>query len=132
MGSRVHSKVDFKDGFSGTGITDSDYRIRIGKEGAAPYDLLLMSLASCLYATFLDILKKKKVEIVSTEIELSGEKREEIPTTLKLCQIKIRVCGVDASYRSSLEKSFELATKYCSVYKTISSVADIFWEIDFA
>ncbi|CCU84423.1 hypothetical protein PHOSAC3_121040 [Mesotoga infera] len=26
---------------------------------------------------------------------------------MKLCQIKVRVCEVDTSYRSSLEKSFE-------------------------
>ena len=45
MGSTVHAKVDLKDGFSGSEITDSGYKVRIGKEGSAPYDLLLMSLA---------------------------------------------------------------------------------------
>ena len=46
MGSKVHVKVEFTGGFTGTGITDSGYKVKIGSDGAVPYDLLLMSLVS--------------------------------------------------------------------------------------
>ena len=131
MGSKVHVKVEFAGGFSGTGITDSGYKVKIGPDGAVPYDLLLLSLVSCLHATFLDILNKKKIDFTSADIEVWGEKREQVPTTLKICELKIGIKGVDLSHRSSVEKSFELATKYCSVYKTVSSVAEIVWEVNF-
>jgi len=131
MRSKVHVKVKFTEGFTGTGITDFDYKVKIGSDGAAPYDLLLMSLVSCLHATFLDILNKKRIDFTAADIEVWGEKREQVPTTLKLCEIKVGIKGVDLSHRSSVEKSFELATKYCSVYKTVSSVAEIVWEVSF-
>jgi len=82
MGSEVHVKVEFTEGFTGTRITDFDYKVKIGSDGAAPYDLLLMSLVSCLHATFLDILNKKKIDFIAAEIEVWGEKREQVPTTL--------------------------------------------------
>ena len=131
MGDEVHVLIEFSEGFSGSGITDSGYQIRIGADGAVPYDLLLMGLGSCLYATFLEILGKKKISFTSTKIEVSGEKRREIPTTLESCFITVIIVGTDKSHWKSVEKSFELATKYCSIYKTISGVAEINWEVSF-
>lgn len=94
-----------------------------------PYDLLFGALASCLYATFLDVAKKKKINFESAHIVVTGEKRKEVPTTLTWVDTKVLVKG--AEKEPGLEKAFELATKYCSIYQTIAHVADMSWSIEF-
>lgn len=131
MGSKVHARVNFQNDFKGTGVNDAGYEIEIGPQGATPYDLLSMALASCLYATFIEIIKKKRIEFSQAEVEVSGEKREETPTFLKNCTVAVTVSGTNRDDRPAIEKSFELATKYCSIYQTLSKVAQMEWEIDF-
>lgn len=94
-----------------------------------PYDLLFGALASCLYATFLDVAEKKKIGFESAHIEVTGEKQTEVPTVLKWVDTKITIKG--AEKEKGLEKSFELATKYCSIYQTIGKVADMTWSVHF-
>ncbi len=94
-----------------------------------PYDLLFGALASCLYATFLDVAEKKKIGFESAHIEVTGEKRKEVPTVLTWVDTKITVKG--AEKEKGLEKAFELATKYCSIYQTIGQVAEMTWSIEF-
>ena len=103
----------------------------VGKEPGelAPYDMLFAALASCLYATFLDIVDKKKIDFVSAKLTVTGEKREEVPTTLKWVKVKYEIEGSDNE--KALMRSAELAAKYCSVYQTLSHVADMSWELEY-
>lgn len=94
-----------------------------------PYDLLFGALASCLYATFLDVAEKKKISFQSVHIEVTGEKQTEVPTVLKWVNTKITIKGGEK--QEGLRKSFELATKYCSIYQTIAKVAAMTWSIEF-
>jgi putative redox protein len=106
-------------------------KVPIGvEEGTvAPYDLLFGALASCLYATFLDVAEKKKIGFESARIEVTGEKRTEVPTVLTWVDTKIIIKG--AEKEAGLEKSYELATKYCSIYQTIAQVAKMSWSVEF-
>ena len=96
----------------------------------AAVDIGTTTLASCLYATFLGILEKKRIEIEGTEIVVEGEKRTEVPTTLKTVHLTVTIRGTDKE--DAVRKSFDLATKYCSVYQTISHVAEMSYELHFA
>jgi putative redox protein len=106
-------------------------KVPIGvEEGTVePYDLLFGALASCLYATFLDVAEKKKIGFESARIEVTGEKRTEVPTVLTWVDTKIIIKG--AEKEAGLEKSYELATKYCSIYQTIAQVAKMSWSVEF-
>lgn len=95
----------------------------------APYDMLFAALASCLYATFLDIVNKKKIDFESATVTITGEKRDEVPSTLKTVNVKYVIEGSDNE--KGLMRSAELAAKYCSVYQTISHVADMSWELEY-
>lgn len=95
----------------------------------APYDMLFGGLASCLYATFLEIAQKKRIHFDHADFEVTGEKREEVPTTLKWVNVKVTI--ENAEKEKGLIKSMELATQYCSIYQTISKVADMTWDIEF-
>lgn len=122
--------IFFSNEFSGELVVPNG-KVAIGiEEGTvAPYDLLFGALASCLYATFLDVAKKKKIEFESARIEVTGEKRTEVPTILTWVDTKLIIKG--AQKESGLEKSYEMATKYCSIYQTIAQVAKMTWSVDF-
>lgn len=123
--------VDFSNGFQGQLVTARDVRVPIGpgQGNASPYDLLLGALASCFYATFLDIVEKKRVSLDSARVEVSGQKREEVPTTLSWVSLKLTV--KQASNRQAMEQAAALASQYCSIYQTLSRVAEMKTEVFF-
>jgi len=131
MGTNQHAKVVFNPKFKGEGITDSGLRIPLGIEEsqARPYDLLLIGLGTCFYATFMALSMEKQLDFDSAEIDLSGVKREETPTTMKTCRLEMTVKG--AENKSELNEVFNLAAKNCSIFQTISRVAEMESEIVF-
>ncbi len=124
-------EITFASTFEGQLHLEDGSTISIGREAgmAQPYDLLFGALASCLYATFLSILEKKRITIGGCRIVVDGEKRTDPPTTLKTVHLSVTVTGSER--KEAVEKSFALATKYCSVYQTISQVAKMSWELNF-
>ena len=92
-----------------------------------PYDLLLGALSSCFYYTLYEILEKRKVEIPTMEIIVTGDKRTEVPTTLEWVNLEVIVTG-DVNEKQFL-RYVDLAGKYCSIHETISKVAKISHEV---
>ncbi len=130
MGDKHHAVLKINaEGW--TGITDSGTSIAVGagKGSIRPYELLLLALGGCLQATFEDVSGKMKVTWDSMEMDIRGEKRESVPTTLKDCTLSVQVRG--ASNEDKLKKAFGIAARYCSVYQTIGKVADMNWELTF-
>lgn len=102
-------------------------------EGAlAAYDMVLGGLGACLNHTFQTILDKKKVKVHAVNYAIHAEKREEVPTTLNYVKLDVKVTGADEKDHTKVEKSFKLATQYCSVYQTIAHVAKMEYAISFA
>lgn len=127
---RKEVSLVFSGGFKGELIApNGTCRIGIEQDTLAPYDMLFGALASCLYSTFLDVAKKKRIGFDRVEMVVTGEKRDEIPATLKWVNVKAVV--FDAEKELGLEQSFKLATEYCSIYETISKVAEMSYEIHF-
>ena len=94
-----------------------------------PYDLLLGALSSCFYYTLIEILEKRKIEIPTVEVIVTGDKRTEVPTTLDWVHMDITVTG-DVDEKQFL-RSVDLAAKYCSIHETISKVAKMSHEVKF-
>ena len=130
MGQKVSAQLEFKKDFKGKLIL-SEGEIGIGMESneARPYDLLQGALVSCLHSTLLDILTKKRIEIESVSYRVSGEKRDEIPTTLK--SVSIEALFSPSDKEDQIRKSVELACKYCSVYNTLAQVAEMTMTVRF-
>lgn len=124
--------LEFDYGFKGIMKTEN-HETNVGIEAStlSPYDMLLGALASCYYSTFLDVAKKKKIVFEKAEIYVEGEKRTQIPTTLKWATIHIVVTGASKKNESGLLKAAELAAKYCSIYETLTKVADLQWNLEF-
>lgn len=123
MGTKVAAVLDFKSQFKGQ-LKLREGAIDIGLEAneARPYDLLQGALAACLHSTFLDILEKKRLTIDFAHYEIEGEKRDEVPTTLKSVKVTVTL---PAGQEEALTKSMMLAKKYCSVFSTLSNVAEM-------
>ncbi|MBI9103475.1 MAG: OsmC family protein [Spirochaetales bacterium] len=126
MANRI--TVDFKEGFRGEGKNDRGSQLEIGEEEWHPYELLFTALASCMYATFLDIARKKKLEYSTVTITIEGEKRDEVPAFLKKADILYTVKGADTTdekTHTQFQKTLMLAEKYCSIYNTLTKVAEL-------
>ncbi len=89
------------------------------------YDLILAGLSACFYATFLGIAGKMHLHYHQVIIDIKGEHREEPPTTLKHILLEMEVKGADPSREKHYKRAAEIAGKYCSVYQTLSKVAEM-------
>lgn len=94
-----------------------------------PYDMVFGALGSCLYSTFLDIAVKKRIVYDGVRMKVSGEKRTEVPTTLKTVNVEVTV--VNPQKEKGLDQALKLATEYCSVYQTLSHVAEMTYSLVF-
>lgn len=105
--------------------------IKIGEQenGMMPYNLLLGALGSCFYSTFLDIVRKKRLTFDGATLEITGEKRTEVPTTLESVQMKMVI--KNPSNQAQFDRSVELGLKYCSIHETISKVAKIVTTVEY-
>jgi len=102
-----------------------------GKEGQFyPYDLLFGALSACFHATLSEIFFKRKVELPPIEIIVTGEKRKDVPTTLEWVNMEITVLGEVDEER--FLRYTDMAAKYCSIHETISKVAEMTHEVNFA
>ncbi len=131
MSETLNAKLNFNTEEGGTAESSTGFSVNVlQKENSLkPYDMLLMALGSCMYATFEEVFKKMRISCESTDIEIEGEKREEVPKFLKYCRVKFKVKGADN--QKKFERAFDLAAKYCSIFQTLSRVAEMSTEIEF-
>ncbi len=126
MANRI--KIDFKNGFNGTCRNESGSTLSIAPDQWHPYELLFTALGSCMYSTFLDIINKKKLEYEKIQIIIEGEKIDDTPAFLKTADIIFTISGADFSNEKTAAKfgkSLELSEKYCSIFNTLTKVADL-------
>lgn len=91
----------------------------------SPLEMLLVSVAGCTAADVISILLKKRQDVRSYDVEITGTRVEEHPRKFEAFHINHIVRG-----RSVLEKAvadaIELSdTKYCSVAATVRPTATI-------
>ncbi len=130
MGQHVEADVQFTDVFEGEMLLKvGTVKIGMKPDQAGPYKLLLGALTGCFHSTFLDVAVKKRLSFKSVKYHLEGEKRDEVPQTLKVLHMTITVEGADN--QPQILRCFELAAKYCSIYTTLSHVAQLNYEVKF-
>ncbi|MCF0114511.1 MAG: OsmC family protein [Erysipelotrichaceae bacterium] len=119
--------IKYENGFHGT-YDVNGFTIKIGREegSVAPYDMTYGAIASCLYATYLDLIEEKHLVIKGADIDISGIKREMIPTTLEELTIKITVYSDEEL--DILQHTFNQALATCSMVQTFKLVATIHTE----
>ncbi len=96
-------------------IIDGDSR-----EGPAPMEALLLSLAGCMGVDVVAILEKSRVPLESLEVEVEGERRPEPPERYTRIRILFRVEGPKEEHTPRVERAIHLSVeKYCSVFHSL-------------
>ena len=115
---RINNAVHFE----ATGAS-SDIKVHIdgspeiGGEGLGvrPMELVLMALGSCSSLDLVSILKKQRQEITDFSVEVSGERRVELPPVFTKIHMLIKLSG--NLNKAKVDKAAVLAIeKYCSVH----------------
>lgn len=127
-----HISLNFSNNFDGN-LKSERTTVPIGNADGhlLPYEMLTGALGSCLYATFLDIVEKMRLEFTGCQIDIEWTKRTEVPTTLERADIQVKLIGCTPDKHPKFERAFKLATEYCSIFVTLSHVATLNWTVTF-
>ena len=101
-------------------------------EGMAPYELFLGGYTSCLHATFIGIMNKRKLTFTTVNYEVTAHKREEAPTIINKLITNVIITGTDEKKQNQIIKSMKQAENYCSISYTINKLeAEMILNIEF-
>ena len=85
----------------------------------SPVELLLVALGSCAATDVAAILKKKRQQVTSYTVEVSGERRADYPRSYTSMRVHHILSGKGISAKA-VAHAVELSeTKYCSVSATL-------------
>ncbi|MBL1410929.1 OsmC family protein [Sphingobacterium faecale] len=120
---RVNNAVHFEASSVSSPIkVNIDGPTSIGGEekGVRPMELVLMALGSCSVFDLTTILQKQRQEIQDIQVEVEGERRDEIPNIFTKIHISFLLKGnID---ENKAQKAAELAVKkYCSVHDMLAA-----------
>ena len=91
----------------------------------SPAELLLVALGSCTATDVATILKKKRQQVTSYTVEVSGERRDEYPRSYTSMNVHHIITGTGISTKA-VAQAIELSeTKYCSVAATLRPQVEI-------
>ena len=98
--------------------------------GMKPSDLLMVALGACTAVDVVDILKKKRQDLISLDIAVSGEQDQDPPWAFRSFIIKYTLRGKGLTEKA-VAQAIELAEqKYCSVSATVKGVATVTTEFE--
>ena len=116
---------DFFIGVSPGGHAQVMEKNRERAAAASPMDLLLVAVGGCMASDVVDILRKKREEVMDYRVVVRGERREDFPRSFKKIQLHHVVTGKNLS-RPAVEQAIKLAdAKYCSVSATLRPTAEV-------
>lgn len=118
--SSVKVNIDGPDSIGGEG------------KGVRPMELVLIALGSCSVFDLTTILEKQRQEIEDIQVEVVGQRRDEIPNIFTKIHITFKLKGNIDEVKA--QKAAELAVKkYCSVHDMLAAGGvDITYSIQLA
>lgn len=101
-------------------------------KGVRPMELVLIALGSCSVFDLSSILEKQRQEIEDIQVEVEGQRRDEIPNIFTKIHITFKLKGNIDEVKA--QKAAELAVKkYCSVHDMLAAGGvDITYSIQIA
>jgi putative redox protein len=94
-------------------------------QGAAPMEVLLVSLAGCTGMDVASILKKKRVALHKMSVKVNGKRAPEHPKYFTKIDVEFNFEGQNIK-EEDVKRAIELSTeKYCSVSVMLKEKAEI-------
>jgi putative redox protein len=90
----------------------------------------LTALATCVSYDVIDILAKQRTPISSLEIDVVGERVDNVPRRYKHITMNFRIGGAGIEKEKALRAIELSANKYCSVRETLRPDLQIEWTVD--
>ena len=112
------------------GITPSGHALALDTDSQrstapSPVELLLVALGSCTATDVAGILSKKRQQVTSYVIEVTGKRRDEYPRSFTSMRVHHILTGKSISAKA-VAHAIELSeTKYCSVAATLRPTVEI-------
>jgi putative redox protein len=99
--------------------------IKLGKDDFSPSHLVLLGLAGCMGMDIKAVLGKKRIEVDSIEISVTGHQQESYPKPYHTVDVHFTVKGEQVS-DSAVERAIALShDKYCIVGQSLQNVSTI-------
>ena len=95
------------------------------KAAPTPLEHLLVAVAGCTAFDVQPILAKKRQDVTEYRVEITGERREEMPRAFVKFHIKHIVHGRNISEKAVADAIALSNEKYCSVAATVRPTAEI-------
>ncbi len=127
----MDAKVIWKDRMSFEGTSDSGFKVPLGTipavggddDGFRPLELLAIGLAGCTAMDVISILKKKRQDVQSFEVQVHADRAAEHPKVFTNFVIEYVISGNDIS-REAVERAVQLsADKYCPAQAMFNQIA---------
>lgn len=127
----MDAKVIWKKRMSFEGTSDSGYKVSLGttpkvggdNDGFRPLELLAVGLAGCTAMDVISILRKKRQDVSSFEVEVHAEQSGEHPKVFTQIEVEYIINGDNLSHEA-VERAVELsADKYCPAQAMLKQVA---------
>jgi putative redox protein len=95
-------------------------------------DALLLGVAACMGIDVVMILQKGRVPLTSLEVDVEGDRAEEVPRRFTAIRILYRIGGLEAGHRERAQRAVDLSRdKYCSVLHSLRPDVDLDIRIDY-
>lgn len=99
--------------------------VLMGKANIRPSQMLLLGLAGCTGMDVVSILQKKRQDIASLEVEITGHQPDDYPKPFHTIEVLFKIKGQDID-PAAVERSIALSnTKYCIVSQTLQSEVEV-------
>ncbi len=119
----IKIKLLFDDGVEGKAVTPTyEIPVSYGKETPSPYELFMSGYAACLHATFLSIVRKRRLTFANIEYDVVATKKEAVPAVLNYVETNVVIYGVEEKHQDKIIKSMKQAKEYCSISVTIQNI----------
>lgn len=92
-----------------------------GAVNGSPVDMVLAALGACSGMDVIDVLRKKRQQVVAYDLRVEGVRREEHPRVFTRIEVlhRLRGRGIDAA---AVAHAIELSdTKYCTVHGILAA-----------
>jgi putative redox protein len=97
--------------------------------GVSPMQMLLLGLGGCSSVDVVEILRKQRQPLETFEVEVSGERGEELPRPWT--KLHMHFVATGDLEPAKVERAIALSVeKYCGVHATLAGVATITWDFE--
>lgn len=129
----MNASAIWKEGLSFTGTADSGFTVPMGThaayggadDGFLPLELMLVSLAGCTGMDVISILRKKRQEVTTFEVNVHAERADEHPRVFTAITVEYRFQGRNLD-PAAVERAVELSeSKYCGARAMLAQAVPI-------